>query len=77
MKRIIKETLDNGDIQYRVETNRCFFGLFKCKWHTDTCIHFYGDIEIRCAAVFNTLREAQIYCGIDPNPVVKRQIIEE
>lgn len=77
MRRIVKETLSNGDTKYRVETDRCFFGLIKCKWYTDTVTipMFAGDITV--LAVFDTLREAQIYCGIDPNPVIRKEIIKD
>ena len=26
-------------------------------------------------AIFNTLEEAQKFCGVDPNPVINREII--
>ena len=29
MRRIVKETLSNGDTKYRVETDRCFFWVNK------------------------------------------------
>ena len=73
MRRIVEEILSNGERQYRVESNRRFFGLFKCKWYTETIPYDYGDVH--CEAVFKTLREAQIHCGIDPNPVIKRKIV--
>lgn len=38
MKRIIKEELKDGTIQYRVESNRIFFGLVPCKWYSCTVI---------------------------------------
>lgn len=77
MRRIVKETLSNRDVKYRVETDRCFFGLIKCKWHTDTVTipMFGGDITV--LAVFDTLKEAQIHCGINPNPVIRKEIITE
>lgn len=77
MKRIVKETLKNGEIQYRVETNRMFFGLIPCEWYT--CLTWYVTAKyceyVPCDAIFNTLREAQIFCGIDPNSVVHTEII--
>lgn len=75
MRRIVKETLSNRDIKYRVETDRCFFGLIKCKWHTDTVTIPMSDGDITVLAVFDTLKEAQIHCGIDPNPVIREEII--
>lgn len=77
MRRIVEETLSNGCKQYRVESNRRFFGLLKCNWYTETVTIPYGLGDIRCEAVFNTLREAQIHCGMDPNPVINRKIIVE
>lgn len=75
MKRIIEEILANGERQYRVESNRCLFGLLKCKWYTETVTIPYMWGDVCCKAVFKTLREAQIYCGINPNPVIKREIV--
>lgn len=75
MRRIVKETLSNRDTKYRVETDRCFFGLIKCKWHTDTVTIPMSGGDITVLAVFNTLREAQIHCGINPNPVIREEII--
>lgn len=76
MKRIIEEELKDGTIQYRVESNRMFFGLILCKWHTCTVTIPYGYAEIFCYAVFNTLEEAQVFAGINPNPVIKRTLLE-
>lgn len=76
MKRIVKELHSNGDITYRVETNRWFFGLLPCKWHVDTITVscFCGDIT--CKAVFSTLKEAKIHCGIKVYPIIKEEIVE-
>ena len=74
MKRIVEETLENGEKQYRVETDRRFFGLIKTNWHTDT-VYLGYPYDTTCNAVFCTLREAQIHCGINPNPVIKREVI--
>ena len=76
MRRIIEEELKDGSIQYRVESNRMFFGLIPCKWYTCTVTIPYGYAEVSCDAVFNTLEEAQIFVGINPNPVIKRTILE-
>lgn len=76
MKRIIEEELKDGTIQYRVESNRMFFGLIPCKWYTCTVTIPYGYAEIFCYAVFNTLEEAQVFAGINPNPVIKRTLLE-
>lgn len=74
MKRIVEETLENGEKQYRVETDRTFFGLIKTNWHADS-IYLGYPYDITCAAVFGTLREAQVHCGINPNPVKERKIL--
>lgn len=63
-KRIVEETLENGKTQFKVETNRSFFG-FKTKWHvcTYTSLSVYGDSV--CKAIFPTLEEAQNYIGVE------------
>lgn len=76
MKRIIKETLKDGSTKYRVESNRTFFGLIPCKWHTCTITIPYGFGDVQCDAVFNTLEKAQRFIGIDTNPVVNRTIVD-
>ena len=75
MKRIVKETLKSGKVQYRVEKNTTFFGLIPCEWHTCTVTIPFGFGEVSCEAVFNTLEEAQKFCGVDSNPVINREII--
>lgn len=57
MKRIVEETLENGEKQYRVETDRRFFGLIKTNWHTDS-VYLGYPYDTTCNAVFGTLREA-------------------
>lgn len=76
MKRIIKEELKDGTIQYRVESNRIFFGLVPCKWYSCTVIIPYEYGEIHCDAVFSSLEEARIFAGIDPNPIISRTLLE-
>lgn len=63
-KRIVEETLQNGKKQFKVETDRNFFG-FKTKWHvcTYTILSVYGDSV--CKAIFPTLEEAQKYIGVE------------
>lgn len=63
-KRIVEETLENGKTQFKVETNRNFFG-FKTKWHvcTHTSSTVYGDFVSK--AIFSTLEEAQNYIGVE------------
>lgn len=76
MKRIVEETLGNGNTRYRVETNR-IFGLIPCKWRTDT---FYdGERDMNFDAAFDTIDEAYSHIGIirkkSPCEVVSRKII--
>ena len=71
MERIVKEILVNGDIRYKIESNRTFFGLIPTKWHTV----FVDYKDMKLGAVFATYEEATNY--IDFNPVVKRIIINE
>lgn len=76
--RIVEEIREDGSKHYIVETNRRFFGLFKTDWYVATAYidgAYNGDF-IPIPAIFNTLKEAQIYCGIDPNPIVKKEIIQ-
>lgn len=70
-RRIIKETLANGDIQYRVEVYKRPTIFSKKQWYTDS----FNLGEITFSAIFKTLEEAQVHCGIDTNPVVSREII--
>lgn len=75
-RRIVKETLKNGHIQYRVEVYGRPTIFSKKQWYTDTKVIFFGFVnEITSDAVFDTLKEAQIHCGINPNPVIRREII--
>lgn len=76
MKRIVKETLRNGDAQYRVETN-IFLGFIPCKWHTD--LVFDVELDMHLDAIFDSYDEALIHCGKLPErlEVVNRDIIKE
>ena len=76
MKRIIKETFNDGSVQYRVETNK-LFGL-TVGWRTDKVRHVMDNGEM-CSleAIFNTLNEAKIYCGFPLKTIVKRKIIND
>jgi hypothetical protein len=80
MKRIVVEELANGKTQYRVETDRKFFGLIKTKWHTDTTSHYMADGDyVTVNAVFEDLIAARICAGfpIEENQVVSRNYIYE
>lgn len=77
MKRIVKETLKSGKVQYRVEKNTMFFGLIPCEWHTCTITFPYGFGDVTLEAVFNTLEEAQEFYGINTDPVIDKEVISE
>ena len=75
-KRIVKETLNNGKEQYRVE--ECLIPFIGTLWTTATVsIILDNGTEVHAEAVFNSLEEAQRFCGIEPDEerVVKREII--
>ncbi len=79
MKRIVEETLANGEKQYRVETNKRFFGLIICNWYTDTYYVGEPDCRYNVDAVFGTLDEAEIYAygKLKSREVVERKVIEQ
>ena len=77
MKRIVKETLKSGKVQYRVEKNTTFFGLIPCEWHTCMVTIPFGFGEVSCEAVFNTLEEAQEFYGIHTDPVIDKEVVSE
>ena len=78
MKRIVEETLANGEKQYRVETNKRFFGLITCNWYTDS--YYIGEpgVEAHVDAVFGSLDEAEIFAfgKCKSREVVERKVIE-
>ena len=77
MKRIIKEVREDGTEQYRVESKIVFLGITWSNWHTDTVYRetrYGGNVY---DAVFSTLREALVFCGIEANPIVKREVLFE
>lgn len=77
VKRIVKETLNNGKKQYRVEV--CLIPFIGALWTTDTVtIISDNSTEVHLDAVFDSLKEAQRFCGIKPDAerVIKREIIE-
>lgn len=78
MKRIVKETKKSGTTLYRVETNEIFFGLLRSrKWRTCSCMVIDSlNNLVTVDAVFDTLEEAESFCGIDQDPVIKSEIIQ-
>ena len=75
-KRIIKETFDDGTVQYRVEVFQKPLFFWKGYWVTDTYFEPFGygvDLE----AVFDTLEEAEEYVFdySKSKKVVKREIL--
>lgn len=75
-KRILKQTLKNGDIEYVVETNR-LFGFIPVKWHTD--LIYDGELDMHVGAIFTSYEEACVHAGftIPDLEVVKSEIIKE
>lgn len=72
MKRIVKETLKDGYIQYRVQKKN-WLGI----WVTDTQYHYslYGmGCSLTSRAIFPTLELAKEFCGHDLK-VVKKEIV--
>lgn len=59
-KRIIKETFDDGTVQYRVEVFLKPLFFWKGYWVTDTCSDPFG-YGVTLEAVFDTLEEAEEY----------------
>lgn len=61
--RIFQETRKDGTVFYTVERKRKFL-WFKPEWVLEC-------VDVGVPYRFQTLEEAQIHCGINPNPVVK------
>ena len=80
MKQIVEETKANGKKQYRVLTDRCFFGLFHCKWKTDKKTESCMEHTWKEDAIFNTLKEAQEHVygreTVNGENVVSRKIVD-
>lgn len=77
MKRIVEETLANGEKQYRVEKNTHFFGLIKGNWYTDTYYIREPGVAVHVDAVFDTLDEAEIFVFGKPKSknIINRRVI--
>jgi hypothetical protein len=77
-KRIVKETLGDGRLRYRVETNR-LFGFIPIKWTTCIDTYYVSEINQDCSflAVYDNLSDAQRFCGIvlENDKVIKREVI--
>ena len=77
-KRIVKETLRDGRVRYRVETNR-LFGFIPIRWTTDLDFYTIDDYGTECSflAIFDNLSDAKRFCGILPNKeeVIKREVL--
>lgn len=69
-KRIVEETLANGEKRYCVQSNT-LFGI-PCWWNTMTIL---TDNGVSTSAVFNSLEKARAFLGRD-RAVVSRKIIE-
>ena len=79
MYRIVKDTYKDGSVKYRVQTDRFFFGWFRSKTWRDCEIHKdtsdYMTV-LRFPAVFNTIEEAERFCGMELNPIVNTESVE-
>lgn len=75
-KRIIKETLGDGRIRYRVETNR-LFGFIPIPWTTDVDKVDCFGLDYTIPAIFDNLHDAQCFCGIipDKDKIVKSEVL--
>ncbi len=80
-KRIVKETLTDGTVQYRVEKFAKPVFFLKRRWITDTV--YWDDplgdpfMDIEIDAVFDTLEEAEAYISFSEMPnVIKREIVK-
>ena len=75
-KRIIKETFDDGTVQYRVEVFRKPLFFWKGYWVTDTYSDPFG-YGVTLEAVFDTLEEAErhVFGHLKSNEIVKREIL--
>ena len=77
MHKIIKETLSNNKVQYRVMEGCKFFNLFTYGWinsHIPILNTTFKTIEPG-AAVFNTLEEAKQFCLVSKYVYVKNSKI--
>ena len=71
-KRIVEETLANGEIRYSVQKNT-FCGI-PCRWHTMA----YLDDDDACIcheATFDTIDKAIRFCGLD-RQVVNSKVLK-
>lgn len=71
MKRIVEETLANGKKQWRIQSNKRFFGLITCDWYTINIPVGGIDWDAEVPAVVDSLELAQkIAFGKSSNEVV-------
>lgn len=78
MKRIVKRTHANGEVDYAVETNR-LFGFIPCGWHTVSVTAYINFEHMTCDAVFSTYELARFYGGFTDKDkkIVKEEVMEE
>ncbi len=69
-KRIVEETLANGEIRYSVQKNT-FCGI-PCRWHT---MAYLDDACICHEATFDTIDKAIRFCGLD-RQVVNSKVLK-
>lgn len=70
MKRILEETLSNGEKRYCVQSNT-LFGIPIKHWHN---VSIEVDDVIKADAVFNTLEEAQEFLGLNKKVVSSKVV---
>lgn len=59
----------------RVEKRTTLFGFTIRDWHTAT--KYNPRLDCSFLAIFGTLDEAKIFCGIPVNPIIHESIVEE
>lgn len=76
-KRIVRETLNDETVKYRVEVFRKPLFFLKGYWETDT-LYYPFDYGVNVEAVFDTLEEAEVHVFGYPKSkkVIKREILD-
>ena len=69
MKRIVKDTMSDGNVRYRIE-RKWFFNLF---WTTD--MFYDAERDMWFESIFNTLEEAIQSINCIKSKVISQEII--
>lgn len=72
-KRIVEVTFVSGKKEYRVETAVRLFGI-TLLWTVDAPSD-PNNPERKVPAVFKTLEEACVYCGLEPGRIVSKKTV--